>query len=167
MDKLITSTLQYSEIRTTQKIADKQIKLQPILESIINFLIKNKKDDFNFNILKPLPPINLNEVKARQVFQNLIENAYKYRDKDKKSFVNVDWEEHVDYYLFTIQDNGIGIDKKYHDLIFEAFKKLNTRNDSSGIGLFIIKKIITSNGGEIWIKSEIGIGTTFYFTILK
>ena len=167
MDKLITSTLQYSEIRTTQKIADKQIKLQPILESIINFLIKNKKDDVDFNILKPLPSINLNEVKARQVFQNLIENAYKYRDKDKKSFVNVDWEEHVDYYLFTIQDNGIGIDKKYHDLIFEAFKKLNTRNDSSGIGLFIIKKIITSNGGEIWIKSEIGIGTTFYFTILK
>ena len=167
MDKLITSTLQYSEIRTSKKIADKQIKLQPILESIINFLIKNKKNDFNFNILKPLPSINLNEVKARQVFQNLIENAYKYRDKNKKSFINIDWEENDDYYQFMIQDNGIGIEKKYHEIIFDAFKKINNRADSSGIGLFIIKKIITSYGGEIWIESEIGIGTTFYFTILK
>ena len=167
MDKLITSTLQYSEIRTSKKIADKPIKLQPILESIVNFLIKNKKDDFNFNILKPLPSINLNEVKARQVFQNLIENAYKYRDKNKKGFINIDWEENDDYYQFMIQDNGIGIEKQYHEIIFEAFKKINNRADSSGIGLFIIKKIITSYGGEIWIESEKDIGTTFYFTILK
>ena len=167
MDKLITSTLQYSEIRTSIKIADKPIELEPILESILNFLIKNKKDDFNFNILKPLPSINLNEVKARQLFQNLIENAYKYRDKNKKSFINIDWEENDDYYQFMIQDNGIGIEKQYHEIIFEAFKKINNRIDSSGIGLFIIKKIITSYGGKIWIESEIGMGTTFYFTILK
>ena len=167
MDKLITSTLQYSEIRTSKKIADEQIKLQPILESIINFLIKNKKNDFNFNILKPLPSINLNEVKARQVFQNLIENAYKYRDKNKKSFINIDWEENDDYYQFMIQDNGIGIEKKYHEIIFDAFKKINNRTDSSGIGLFIIKKIITAYGGKIWIESKIDIGTTFYFTVLK
>ncbi len=167
MDKLITSTLQYSEIRTSIKIADKPIKLKPILESILNFLLKNKKDDFNFNILKPLPSINLNEVKARQVFQNLIENAYKYRDKNKKSFINIDWEENDDYYQFMVQDNGIGIEKQYHEIIFEAFKKINNRADSSGIGLFIIKKIITSYGGKIWIESEIGMGTTFYFTILK
>ena len=167
MDKLITSTLQYSEIRTSIKIADKPIELEPILESILNFLIKNKKDDFNFNILKPLPSINLNEVKARQLFQNLIENAYKYRDKNKKSFINIDWEENDDYYQFMIQDNGIGIEKQYHEIIFEAFKKINNRADSSGIGLFIIKKIITSYGGKIWIESEIGMGTTFYFTILK
>ena len=167
MDKLITSTLQYSEIRTSIKIADKPIKLKPILESILNFLLKNKKDDFNFNILKPLPSINLNEVKARQVFQNLIENAYKYRDKNKKSFINIDWEENDDYYQFMVQDNGIGIEKQYHEIIFEAFKKINNRTDSSGIGLFIIKKIITSYGGKIWIESEIGMGTTFYFTILK
>ena len=167
MDKLITSTLQYSEIRTSIKIADKPIKLKPILESILNFLLKNKKDDFNFNILKPLPSINLNEVKARQVFQNLIENAYKYRDKNKKSFINIDWAENDDYYQFMVQDNGIGIEKQYHEIIFEAFKKINNRTDSSGIGLFIIKKIITSYGGKIWIESEIGMGTTFYFTILK
>ena len=137
------------------------------IASTIGIANKNKKDDFNFNILKPLPSINLNEVKARQVFQNLIENAYKYRDKNKKSFINIDWEENDDYYQFMVQDNGIGIEKQYHEIIFEAFKKINNRTDSSGIGLFIIKKIITSYGGKIWIESEIGMGTTFYFTILK
>ena len=167
MDKLISSTLQYSEIRTSKTIAVKQLELQPIVETIVSLLVKNKTDDFNFNIIKPLPLINLNEVKARQIFQNLIENAYKYRDKSKNSFVNIDWEENDNYYQFMIQDNGIGIEKKYHDIVFDAFKKLNNRTDSSGIGLFIIKKIITSNGGEIWIESEIGMGTTFYFKILK
>lgn len=167
MDKLISSTLQYSEIRTSKTIAVKQLELQPIVETIVSLLVKNKTDDFNFNIIKPLPLINLNEVKARQIFQNLIENAYKYRDKSKNSFVNIDWEENDNYYQFMIQDNGIGIEKQYHDIVFDAFKKLNNRTDSSGIGLFIIKKIITSNGGEIWIESEIGMGTTFYFKILK
>ena len=66
-----------------------------------------------------------------------------------------------------IQDNGIGIEKKYHEIIFDAFKKINNRTDSSGIGLFIIKKIITAYGGKIWIESKIDIGTTFYFTVLK
>ena len=122
MDKLITSTLQYSEIRTSIKIADKPIKLKPILESILNFLLKNKKDDFNFNILKPLPSINLNEVKARQVFQNLIENAYKYRDKNKKSFINIDWEENDDYYQFMVQDNGIGIENNIMKLSLKPLK---------------------------------------------
>ena len=106
-------------------------------------------------------------MKAKQIFQNLIENAYKYRDLDKNSFVTIDYEEHPSYYEFSIKDNGIGIDKQYHGIIFEAFKKLNNRSDSSGFGLFIIKKIITSEGGEIRLESEIGLGTTFYFTLMK
>ena len=118
-------------------------------------------------MVKPLPLINLTEVKARQVFQNLIENAYKYRDQTKKGFVNIDWKEDNGFYQFSIQDNGIGIDQEHYDLVFEAFKKLNNRTDSSGIGLFIIKKVITSGGGKIWIESEKGVGTTFFFTIPK
>lgn len=118
-------------------------------------------------MVKPLPVINLTEVKARQVFQNLIENAYKYRDKTKNSFVNIDWTEQESFYKFSIQDNGIGISKEHFDFVFEAFKKLNNRTDSSGIGLFIIKKTITSGGGKIWIESKKGVGTTFFFTIPK
>ena len=167
MDKLISSTLQYTEIRTSRKVATEQLPLQTVVDSIISFLTKNEKNDFNFNVVKPLPVINLTEVKARQVFQNLIENAYKYRDQTKKGFVNIDWKEDNGFYQFSIQDNGIGIDQEHYDLVFEAFKKLNNRTDSSGIGLFIIKKVITSGGGKIWIESEKGVGTTFFFTIPK
>ena len=167
MDKLISSTLQYTEIRTSRKVATEQLPLQTVVDSIISFLTKNEKNDFNFNVVKPLPVINLTEVKARQVFQNLIENAYKYRDQTKKGFVNIDWKEDNGFYQFSIQDNGIGIDQEHYDLVFEAFKKLNNRTDSSGIGLFIIKKIITSGGGKIWIESEKAVGTTFFFTIPK
>ena len=167
MDKLISSTLQYTEIRTSRKVVTEQLPLQTVVDSIISFLNKNKKSDFNFNVVKPLPVINLTEVKARQVFQNLIENAYKYRDQTKKGFVNIDWKEDNGFYQFSIQDNGIGIDQEHYDLVFEAFKKLNNRTDSSGIGLFIIKKVITSGGGKIWIESEKAVGTTFFFTIPK
>jgi two-component system, sporulation sensor kinase E len=167
MDKLISSTLQYTEIRTSRKVAAEQLPLQTVVDSIISFLNKNKKSDFNFNVVKPLPVINLTEVKARQVFQNLIENAYKYRDQTKKGFVNIDWKEDNGFYQFSIQDNGIGIGQEHFDLVFEAFKRLNNRTDSSGIGLFIIKKIITSGGGKIWIESEKAVGTTFFFTIPK
>ena len=167
MDKLISSTLQYTEIRTSRKVAAEQLQLQTVVDSIISFLTKNKKSAFNFNVVKPLPVINLTEVKARQVFQNLIENAYKYRDQTKKGFVNIDWKEDNGFYQFSIQDNGIGIGQEHFDLVFEAFKKLNNRTDSSGIGLFIIKKVITSGGGKIWVESEKGVGTTFFFTIPK
>lgn len=167
MDKLISSTLQYTEIRTSEKVAKEQLELQPVVDSIISFLNKNKTSDFEFNIVKPLPVVNLTEVKARQIFQNLIENAYKYRDKNKKSFVNIDWKEEEDFYQFSIQDNGIGISQEHFSLVFEAFKKLNNRTDSSGIGLFIIKKTITSEGGKIWIESKKEVGTTFFFTLPK
>ena len=167
MDKLISSTLQYTEIRTSREVATEQIALEPVVDSIISFLNKNKEGDFSFNVLKPLPVINLTEVKARQVFQNLIENAYKYRDKTKKGIVNIDWKEDKGFYQFSIQDNGIGIAKEHFGLVFDAFKKLNNRTDSSGIGLFIIKKIIISGGGKIWIESKKQVGTTFFFTIPK
>ena len=167
MDKLISSTLQYTEIRTSEKVAKEQLALQPVVDSIISFLNKNKTSNFEFNIVKPLPVVNLTEVKARQIFQNLIENAYKYRDKNKKSFVNIDWKEEKDFYQFSIQDNGIGISQEHFSLVFEAFKKLNNRTDSSGIGLFIIKKTITAEGGKIWIESKKEVGTTFLFTLPK
>ena len=167
MDKLISSTLQYSEIRTSKIENVNSLELAPVLNTIKKLFANNESKDFIINVVKPLPVVSITEVKAKQIFQNLIENAYKYRDLDKKSFVTIDYEEHPDYYEFSVKDNGIGIDKQYHGIVFDAFKKLNNRTDSSGFGLFVIKKIITSEGGEIRLESEIGLGTTFYFTLMK
>jgi PAS domain S-box-containing protein len=166
MDKLISSTLLYSGNRTS-KTKNNPTEVQPIVESIINILYRGVIDDIDIEVLKPLPSIHLNEVKTRQIFQNIIENACKYRDIDKKSFIKIDWEEHGDYVQFSVKDNGIGIAEKHFDIVFNSFKKLNSRTDSNGIGLSIVKKMIVSNGGKVWFDSKIGVGSTFYFTITK
>jgi two-component system, sporulation sensor kinase E len=165
MDQLITSTLDYSEIRTTntEKLSD----LQPTVESIIKDLNKNRENDFKITLEGTLPNLKINEVKARQIFENILVNSYKYRDKNKNSYVSIGCKEQSDSFLFSIKDNGLGIDKEHVDIVFDAYKKLNTSADSSGLGLFIVKKIITSLGGKIWLKSKLGVGTTFYFTLLK
>jgi PAS domain S-box-containing protein len=166
MNQLISSTLQYSELRSSQR-EDNKSETQLVVESIIMNLDINKIKSVSINILKPLPVVKLNNTKTKQIFQNLIENTYKYRDPKKNSFVNIDWEDQNEFILFSIEDNGIGIAEKHFDYIFQVFKKLNNRTDSSGIGLSIIKKIIETAGGKIWFESKLNVGTTFYFTLPK
>tara|TARA_B110000285_G_scaffold36646_1_gene39658 strand:+ start:1316 stop:3799 length:2484 start_codon:yes stop_codon:yes gene_type:complete len=166
MDKQITSTLQFSEIRTSN-IKEGPFVLQDTVDTIISNINKEADDGFKIIINTPLPNININQIKAKQIFENLLENAYKYRDLDKKCVVQIDWKEDNKFFVFSIKDNGIGIEDKHKDLVFEAYKKLNNRADSSGLGLFIVKKIITFAGGDIWVESKVGVGTTFNFTILK
>ena len=164
MDNLISSSLQFSELRSSKKENNKS-ETQLIVESVIMNIDVNKIKTLSINILKPLPVIKLNNTKTKQVFQNLIENAYKYRDANKKSFVNINWEDKNEHIMFSIEDNGIGIAEEHFNFIFESFKKLNNRTDSSGIGLSIVKKIIETAGGKIWVDSKLNEGTTFYFTI--
>ena len=101
-----------------------------------------------------------------QLFQNLIGNAIKYRGKeDPKMHISV---EKVDNeYIFSIKDNGIGIDKKHLERIFTIFQRLHTREEyeGTGIGLAISQRILQKHRGKIWAESELGKGTTFYFTI--
>lgn len=166
MNQLISSTLQYSELRSSQKEHNKS-DTQLVVESIIMNIDINKMKKVSVNILKPLPEIKLNNTKTKQIFQNLIENAYKYKDSSKNSFVNINWENQNEFILFSIEDNGIGIAEEHFDFIFQVFKKLNNRTDSSGIGLSIVKNIIETAGGKIWFESKLNVGTTFYFTLPK
>ena len=167
MDKLITSTLQFAEIRMANNSLDENIDLNHLLKTYRKNKFLNSDDEFTFNIVKPFPNIVFNRVQIQQVFQNLVDNSYKYKDEKKQSYVEIDWEEQEEFWLFKISDNGIGIAKKHHAVVFEIFKKVGNRTDSTGVGLWIIKKIITSSGGKIWFDSELGVGTTFYFTIKK
>ena len=166
MNQLISSTLQYSELRSSKK-EDNNSETQLVVESIIANIDMNKIKSVSINILKPLPNIKLNNTKTKQVFQNLIENAYKYRDVNKKSFVTINWESQNEFILFSIEDNGIGIAEKHFEYIFQVFKKLNNRTDSSGIGLSIVKNIVETAGGKIWFESKLNVGSTFYFTLPK
>ena len=90
----------------------------------------------------------------------------KFGNKEN-NIIEIDVIEMEEFYQFSINDNGIGIDKKFHDKIFKIFHFLKKSEKSTGIGLSIVKKIVNLYDGDIWIESELGKGTTFYFTIKK
>ena len=167
MDKLISSTLQFAEIRSAEGNKNIQINLSETINSLINNSFLHFKNEFEIKLPKTFPVIEYNEVQIKQIFQNLIDNSFKYRDKKKSSYVEISFEDKSDHILFKIKDNGIGIDDSHHHMVFTIFKKMNKRTDSSGVGLWIIKKIIENAGGKIWFESTLGIGTTFYFTVKK
>lgn len=114
------------------------------------------------------PTVLANKTRMEELFANLISNAVKYNDKEKKR-VEVGWEEDDGDYRFHVRDNGIGIEKQYWEKIFNLFEVLHANGDyeSTGAGLSICKRIVEEYGGKIWVESEPGRGSTFYFTIPK
>jgi chemotaxis family two-component system sensor kinase Cph1 len=112
----------------------------------------------------PLPAIMV-PVELAQVFQNLISNAIKFKGfRSPLIHIGVNKQEH--HCLFSVKDNGIGIDAQFAERIFLMFQRLHTRDEipGAGVGLAICKKIVEHYGGKIWVESQIGIGSTFYFT---
>jgi light-regulated signal transduction histidine kinase (bacteriophytochrome) len=117
-------------------------------------------------IYDELPEINADGQQFTQVLQNLIDNAIKFHG-DKKPKIHVGFQKLDDCWQFYVRDNGIGIDKQYHERIFKIFQRLHTQDKypGYGVGLTICKKIVERHGGKIWVESEKGKGATFYFTI--
>ncbi len=115
-----------------------------------------------------LPVIVANRTRMAELFANLISNAVKYNDKPNKQ-VAIGWEEQSDGDVFYVRDNGMGIEERYQDRVFELFERLNPRDDpeSTGAGLAICKRIVNEIGGRIWVESEVGRGSTFYFRVPK
>ncbi|MFD2542784.1 PAS domain S-box protein [Lacinutrix gracilariae] len=163
MEQLITDVLNYSSVGSD--IAEKtDVDLNSLVNELVTMLYI--PDHIKITSLNVLPNIKGDKTKLQQLFQNLISNAVKFIDKEEGS-ITIDVEDLKSHYKFSIQDNGIGIDKKYHDKIFKIFHSLNKSKDSTGIGLSIVKKIVTLHEGEIWLDSEPNVGTTFYFTLKK
>jgi light-regulated signal transduction histidine kinase (bacteriophytochrome) len=113
----------------------------------------------------PLPVVQANPTELAQVFQNLIANAIKFRGVGTPR-IHISAEPKDGSWRFAVRDNGIGIEPEYRQQIFEIFKRLHSgRHEGTGIGLAICKKAIESNGGKIWVESELGRGSTFFFTL--
>jgi len=114
----------------------------------------------------PLPRIRIYEFQLEQLFQNLIGNAIRYRGSDPPR-IHVAAERQGREWVFSVQDNGIGIDPKYKEQVFGIFKRLHTaaQYPGTGMGLAICQRIIERLGGRIWVESEPGRGSTFFFTV--
>jgi light-regulated signal transduction histidine kinase (bacteriophytochrome) len=116
---------------------------------------------------KDLPTIKGYPTEMKQILQNLITNAIKFRKKEVAPKVTIHCVRENEHWKFSVKDNGIGIDPKHKDRIFVIFQRLHTRNEyeGSGIGLSNCKKIAELHGGNIWVESKPGEGSNFLFTI--
>lgn len=171
MSKLIDDLLalsRISRIKNPFEDTDMNALVQSVIKQI-EFDIKEKKVDLK--IQADLPTVKCDGIKMKEVFLNLINNAVKFSSKNNKERprVEVGCSDNAGFFEFFVKDNGIGIDPKYHEQIFEIFKRLHTVTEYSGTGagLSIVKRIIDDHDGRIWIESESGKGACFYFTIPK
>lgn len=166
MRTLINDLLALSRLETASQKKE-LINCQALVETICNdmkFSIEEAEAHISF---KDLPQITGDSVQIRQLFQNLIANAIKFRKKSSKPVVHIKANKQANKIKFSVSDNGIGIATQYYERIFDIFKRLHTKEEfkGTGIGLAICKKIVKHHGGEITVKSKVGIGSTFIFTI--
>ena len=167
MKNLIDDLLAFSRL-TTEVREYETILMDKILEDVLTNLKASINDTNAKVIYENLPTIIGDPVQITQLFQNLIGNAIKFHG-NKSPQIEISKQEFVDYWLFSVKDNGIGINPKYQEQIFKIFKRLHTREEyeGTGMGLSICKRIVERHGGKIWVDSELGEGSTFNFTISR
>jgi PAS domain S-box-containing protein len=165
MSALIDDILQYSRLGHSSP-EKRQVNLNTVLSDVIAGI--EPPENIEITAENELPVLMCEKTQIIQVFQNLLSNAVKYMDKTEGQ-IKVGCVEQDGFLKFSIADNGPGIDEKYFKKIFKIFQALSTENrvDSTGIGLSIVKKIVELNAGIVWVESELGKGSTFFFTLPK
>lgn len=166
MQRLIQDLLAYAQIGKSDAPFD-AIDCNLILEKVkenLQATMDEKGTQLTYGFL---PTIQGNETQLIQLFQNLIGNAIKFIEPNVVPKIEISVKQHHQMWLFGVQDNGIGIETEDLKQIFEAFQRLHSskKYPGTGIGLATCKKIVENHGGQIWVESEVGVGTTFYFTL--
>ena len=166
MRNLIDDLLKLSSIGT---------KREPLEPVDVGQVLRDVREDLSallegVELVVPdeLPTVMANRTRLMELLANLVSNAVKYNDKPHKR-VEVGWEERAGEHVFWVRDNGVGIEPQYQQRIFELFERLGPNDDpeSTGAGLAICKRIVEAWGGRIWVESEPGRGSTFYFSVPK
>jgi light-regulated signal transduction histidine kinase (bacteriophytochrome) len=166
MKTLIKALLAYSNIGNTGLEITTCNSSEVVKEAVAE--IQKDVDEAGAQInCEDLPVIQADKFRLQLLFGNIIHNAIKYAAPGRKPQINISCEKVDRSWRFAISDNGIGIEKEYYTQIFVAFKRLHTQeeHEGSGIGLAICRRIIEQHNGRIWVKSEPGKGSTFYFSI--
>lgn len=160
MDALISGILSYSSIDKGE-YSEHKIDLNSLVAETKHLLSVPSHIDVT---VSALPVITADRFKIQQLFQNLLDNAISNMDKEHGS-IEISANKIGKTYQYEIKDNGKGIKPAYFKKIFQVFQKLDNDSKSTGIGLSIVQKVVSFYDGEIWLDSEVGKGTTFYFTL--
>jgi PAS domain S-box-containing protein len=162
----INDLLALSRIQTKGKEFS-LVDLNKVLEKAISPLLPSIEEKNARITTNQLDLVNADELQMVQLLQNLIGNALKYSIENPR--IHISSKEEGDYYLISVKDNGIGVEPQYSERIFQIFQRLHSKDEyeGSGIGLAICKRIVERHKGKIWVESEQGKGSTFYFTIPK
>jgi len=168
MEELINDLLEYSRIGKVDNCLETVDCEKVLQQALTNLKVAIQESEAEI-AYSSLPNVIGGRVQLVQLFQNLIENAIVYRDRNVVAIIEIGAEEQTQQWLFWIKDNGIGISEKYQQQIFQIFQRLHTKKEYSGtgIGLAICYKIIERHEGKIWVESSLGEGSTFYFSIPK
>lgn len=165
MQTLIDDILEYSKV-DMQAIEFQLTEVETALDRALSNLRKRIAESHATITHDPMPTVMADSTQLMQLFQNLIGNAIKFRSQ-KPLQIHLGAQRIEDAWLFSVQDNGIGIDAQFAERIFIIFQRLHTRDEypGTGMGLAICKKIVECHRGKIWVESELDQGSTFYFTI--
>ena len=167
MQTLIQDLLTFSRVGKNKQIL-KQVDITQVIKDIILGLqIAIEESNVLIDCSASFPKVMADHSQIQQLFQNLILNAIKYRKEGRQCKINIDCQKIDNMWQFSIKDNGIGIEPEYFERIFVIFKRLHSKEEYSGtgIGLAVCKRIVEGHGGQIWLESEFGSGSTFYFTM--
>lgn len=162
---LIENLLAYTGLEA-QGLPFEPVDLREVIDEVVQSLVLLIRETGAEVSIGQLPTLPVDRVQIAQVFQNLIENGIKY-NQSKPPRVAITSELQDGEWVFSVADNGIGIDPRHHERIFEIFRRLHTYHQvpGSGIGLALCRRIVERHGGHIWVESRPGEGSTFYFTL--
>ena len=166
LQQMIIDLLEYSRIMTRGDLFT-EVNVNDVLNDAL-FYLQGAIDDTGAEITHDhLPNVVADKNQLTKVFQNLISNSIKFRKKDVSPKIHVSSKKEKNEYIFSVQDNGIGMEPQYAERIFTIFQRLHTREEyqGTGIGLSIVRRVIERHRGHVWVESELGVGSTFYFTI--
>ena len=163
MHNLIDGVLQYSRVGRIKQ-AKVKLNLNELVPEVIDMVAP--PENIGITIENELPVIECEQNRIIQVFQNLLSNAVKYMDKPQGR-IRIGCVEEDGFWKFSIADNGPGIEERYFERIFQIFQTLSSSDEyeNTGVGLTVVKKIVELYGGSIFVRSEVGKGSTFFFTL--
>jgi signal transduction histidine kinase len=165
LDSLIGCIFEYSRAGSARE-EKTEVNLNSLVSNAIDML--SPPENIRIYVENDLPVIVCQSARFEQVFQNLLSNAIKFMDKPKGE-IRIGCVAEDGYWKFSVADNGPGIEDKNFEKIFQIFQTLKARDESesTGFGLALVKKIVEMYGGRVWVESEIGRGSTFYFTVKR